>query len=269
MEMGHYVANQIASPTYSAFGREDVELSVVIPCFNEAERLENLLREWAQALETETPSFEIIVINDGSTDGSGRILDRLRKEMKFLRVIHQLNAGHDRAVRRGYELARGRYVLQVDANGCYEPTDFARMWPLRLSHPLVIAHRTHRLERFPWPLFALILRKLIQWFFGVTLQDPNVPFRLFLKEAALPHLARLPGHLDSVNLWLAVLMMRENPTTVTEVAVPYRRRPGAPSHLRLGSLAGTSMHLFSELVSLRLALMTRPSLLPSPLPQPL
>jgi polyisoprenyl-phosphate glycosyltransferase len=268
MEMGHYVANQIVSSTPSVYPtRAGLELSIVVPCYNESEHLETFLKEWAEALTTEIPSFELIVINDGSTDGSGRILDRLRKEMKFLRVIHQLNAGHDRAVRRGYELARGRYVLQVDANGCFEPSDFLRMWSMRASHPLVIAQRTHRIEKFPWPFFALMLRKFIHWFFGVQLHDPNVPFRLFLKQAALPHLEHLPKHLTSVNLWLGVLMTRENPALVVQVPVPFRRRPGTSSRFRPGTLLGTSLHLFFELVSLRLTLRSTRSRPISPIPQ--
>src|SRR5262249_8248265 len=99
------------------------ELSVVMPCFNESPTIETTLREWESYFSELTPSFEIIVVNDGSKDGTGRILDRLRKEMKNLRVIHQLNLGHGRAARRGYEAARGKYVLELDCDGSAGPDE--------------------------------------------------------------------------------------------------------------------------------------------------
>src|SRR3989338_8550426 len=96
------------------------ELSIVMPCYNESAGIEPVLMEWLLFLRgLKLSSFEIVVINDGSTDGTGRILDKLRRESRELRVFHQLNVGHGRAVRRGYETARGRYVAQVDSNGCY------------------------------------------------------------------------------------------------------------------------------------------------------
>src|SRR5439155_6811729 len=98
------------------------ELSLVIPCYNEADAIENVVRDWCVSLDelVGEGNYEILIVNDGSTDGTGRILDRIRRERKCLRVIHQLNLGHDVAARRGYDLARGRFVAQIDGNGRFE-----------------------------------------------------------------------------------------------------------------------------------------------------
>src|SRR5581483_9301809 len=108
---------------------------------NEAAHLEETLRAWETELNEQIKDFELLVINDGSKDGSGRLLDRLRKEMKNLRVIHQLNLGYERAIRRGYEASRGQYIAQVDLNGLYEPSDFLKLWENRRDQKLVLGKR--------------------------------------------------------------------------------------------------------------------------------
>lgn len=208
------------------------ELSVVIPCYNESDAIEGVVREWIAFLETTVESFEILIINDGSTDGTGRILDRLRKEHKALRVMHQLNLGHDGAVRRGYEMARGRYILQIDANGRYEPGDFERMWAERETNRLVLGQRTHRLDNFFHRFLTDILRRMLRWFFKIELSDPNAPFRLMQRYPALLYLKGFPSTLASVDLTLAVLIKQEYPAEVLEVPVPYRlRRTGTGESL--------------------------------------
>ena len=85
------------SPDAPSPGRHP-ELSVVVPCFNESNLIEGVLRQWIEMLVGEQIDFEMVVVNDGSSDGTGRILDNLRGEFAQVRVIHQLNFGHGRAV---------------------------------------------------------------------------------------------------------------------------------------------------------------------------
>src|SRR5262249_49409827 len=130
--------NQIRQTVIPIPTQQQPELSIVIPCYNEADAIENVVRDWCTFLGelVGEVNYEILIVNDGSTDGTGRILDRIRKEQRCLRVIHQLNLGHDVAVRRGYDLARGRYVAQIDGNGRHEPTEFTAMWEKRGDYRL-------------------------------------------------------------------------------------------------------------------------------------
>lgn len=241
--------NPVAKPVAA------VDLSVIIPCFNEAENIEGLIREWSHFLNAELISFEVIVVNDGSTDGTGRVLDRLRREMKNMRVIHQLNLGHGRAIRRGYECARGTHVLQVDASGRYETSDFLRLWEHRDRSPLILAYRTHRLDKLPRRLMAHLLRKFVKLLFRLPVQDPNVPFRIFRREAATPYLAQLPQGLISVNLSLTLLMKLEFPHSVAEVPVPFRQRAKGASHHKVATLMLVGTHILIEMVRLRVSLL--------------
>lgn len=231
--------------------KSSLDLSVVMPVFNEGDIVEPVLTEWHKALTEMGLSFELIVINDGSLDGTGRVLDKLRRDWTHLRVIHQLNTGHSQAIFRGYGLARGKYIFQCDLNGRYEPEDFSRLWESRGINRLVIAHRTHRLDSFPRRLFSSTLRKVTEWICGVKLQDPNVPARLFQREPLIPFLKLLPPGWKSTNLALSVYVSKETPQLISEIKIPFRKRTLVKSSTSLYDLMNLGFEYLSELMVLR------------------
>jgi glycosyltransferase involved in cell wall biosynthesis len=230
---------------------QHLDISVVFPVFNEGDIVESVLRDWNQALIEMGLDYELIVINDGSLDGTGRVLDRLRREMAQLRVIHQLNTGHGQAIRRGYLMARGQFVLQCDLNGRYEPEDFSRLWEARENHKIVIAQRTHRLDSFSRRLFSKSLRKFTQVICGVDLQDPNVPFRLIRREQLLFFLNKLPQGWQSTNLALSIFVSKEFPSQISEVKIPFRKRALGKTSTSLYDLFNLGCEYLSELFRLR------------------
>lgn len=193
-----------------------------------------------------------MVINDGSIDGSGRVLDKLRKENPELRVVHQLNTGSTRACRRGYELARGKYVLVVSANGRCEPSDFAPLWEQRHQYDLVIGRRIHRLDSLKSQAFSVFLRTLATKLFGVSLDEPALPFRLFLRSPTVDLIHLVPMDWTSFHFSMTILSSLQFPDRVTEVRIPYRHRleRKAPSR-RVGMMALAWAYLV-EAVSLKL-----------------
>ena len=93
--------------------RIDMEVSVIIPVYNKFDYLETCLRS---VLDQEMDDFEVVAVDDGSTDGSGEICDRLAAEYTRLRVIHVANGGVTRARRVAFNASSGRYVTFVDAD---------------------------------------------------------------------------------------------------------------------------------------------------------
>jgi hypothetical protein len=184
-------------------------------------------------------------------DGSGRILDRMRKEHNFLRVIHQLNLGHDAAVRRGYEMAKGTYVVQIDGNGRYEPGEFAEIWTKRSDYRLILGQRAHRLDRFIHRLLSHAMRRVLHFFFHIDFNDPNAPFRMMQRETAVTCLQRIPATVRSVDLMLTVLLAQEHPSEVCEILVPYRLRTLGARRANAVELITRAVHTFGELFRLR------------------
>ena len=227
-------------------------LSLVMPCYNEASHIEETIRKWHQLLTEEVKDFEIIVLNDGSMDGCGRILDRIRTEMDHIRVIHQLRNRHGLTVRRGYELARGQYILQVDPNGCYDPSDFLPFWNARSENELIVGKRTHRLDSFFSRFFSKVVRRGAILFFKCPLEEPYLSFRLARKSALLPALKQLPPDWEWVNLALTLMTHKAFPGRVRELPLPFRFRVSATRRARGGWSLGKSLSAVWHIGILRL-----------------
>lgn len=102
------------------------QISVVIPVFNEAGNIEILTKEIVSALVGE--SFELIVVNDQSTDQTLVVLEALQSEMPQLRILtHGINAGQSRAIRTGALHARGSILCMLDGDGQNVPADFPKL----------------------------------------------------------------------------------------------------------------------------------------------
>lgn len=235
-----------------ANSNQQPDLSVVFPCYNEAVGIEPLINEWLSLLRQHVPGFEMIVINDGSSDGTGRILDRLRRENRELRVFHQLNGGHGHAVRRGYEAAKGRYVLQVDANGCYEFSDFLRLWQLKEERKLILGRRTHRLDSLLRRSASTLSRKLVNALFKANLNDPGSPFRLIERNALMMALPSIPKGFQGTNLAITVLLARGATHAVTEIPVPYRHRTIGKDKSGSVEMVRSGLCVVCELLCLRM-----------------
>jgi glycosyltransferase involved in cell wall biosynthesis len=124
-------------------------LSVVIPVFDEAENLRPLWESLRPVLEATGESYEVLFVDDGSTDGSGRILDELAAAEPRVRVLHlDRNWGQSAAFDAGFRASRGRWVVTMDADLQNDPADIPRLLERRPVADVVCGIRTRR--RDPW-----------------------------------------------------------------------------------------------------------------------
>lgn len=107
----------------------DLKLSVIIPCYNEVKTVRTVVERVLAVNEAD----EVVIVDDGSTDGTRDILPELEKEMGIVRVVyHQHNQGKGAAVRTGIEAATGDIILIQDADQEYDPRDYPTLLrPLR------------------------------------------------------------------------------------------------------------------------------------------
>jgi glycosyltransferase involved in cell wall biosynthesis len=101
-----------------------LRLSVAAPCYNEAEGIEAVLAEWDAALAGRPETAEIVLCNDGSTDGTGEVLERLRSRYPRLRIVHNAtNGGYGRALASAIAATQGEYVVTIDSDGQFDLAD--------------------------------------------------------------------------------------------------------------------------------------------------
>jgi glycosyltransferase involved in cell wall biosynthesis len=109
----------------------DIYLSLVIPAYNEQENIPTLLQRVGAALAPIGRPFEVIIIDDGSTDDTPRLLAEGMKQYPWLRVVRmRKNAGQSAAFEAGFEAARGELVATIDADLQNDPEEIPRLIPL-------------------------------------------------------------------------------------------------------------------------------------------
>lgn len=98
-------------------------LSVIIPCFNEEENIKNYKKELIPAMETLTKDYEIIAVNDGSSDHTVQELESLKKKIKQLKIVsYENNRGMGYALRQGIKKARGELTVFLDSDMTFHPS---------------------------------------------------------------------------------------------------------------------------------------------------
>lgn len=185
---------------------------LVMPAYNEEGCIASVVQSWAAQFATLFGDhFRLIVVNDGSRDRTGSILDDVAKSEPHLIVVHQKNAGHGGALLRAYREAvalQPAYVFHVDSDDQFKTSDFATLWARRGESRCLLGHRTVRHDALHRLVITRILRLVLFLLYGRYLKDSNIPYRLletnFLREA----LQIIPPTTFAPNIFIAVLGAR-------------------------------------------------------------
>jgi glycosyltransferase involved in cell wall biosynthesis len=188
---------------------EALQISVVVPVYNEAENVTQLVGEIAQALFA-TP-YEMIFVNDASTDETAAELSELKKAYPELRVLsHRANAGQSRALRSGILAAKSELIATLDGDGQNNPADLPKLRNqfLRENRPetlMLVGGRRMKRQDSKAKLWASkwangIRKKLLK----DEADDTGCGIKVFNREAFL----RLP-YFDHIHRYIPALMLRE------------------------------------------------------------
>jgi len=159
-------------------------VSLFVPAYNERENLAAAVEELAAAAAAAADDFEVIIVEDGSTDGTAELADELARRYPRVRVAHQpVNAGYGPAVLRGLAEATKDYVFYTDADRQYNYRQFATLWPLARTRDALVGYRRHRRDPAMRHLFAAGYALLLKLFFGFPWRDADCSFKFFRREA--------------------------------------------------------------------------------------
>jgi glycosyltransferase involved in cell wall biosynthesis len=230
------------------------ELLVVIPVYNEQASIRKVVMEWFQEIENWTENFVFLVINDGSTDSTSKLLHRLQTQLgRRLEIIERENRGHGQTCLEGYReaVARSfRHVFQIDSDGQCDPQYFFRFWRERENYDVIYGQRTRRDDGWRRVFASLILRVALFVWCRVNCVDANVPYRLMNTSILGDVLPRIPSDFFLANVAMAVLLKRNPSVRHGCVPIRFRERYGGEPTVRLNQFGARAGELFGQLKAL-------------------
>jgi glycosyltransferase involved in cell wall biosynthesis len=229
------------------------EISVVIPIRNEAPSLVELHRELTETLTTWGRPYEILIVDDGSTDESFAMLSRLQALDPHLRVIRfRRNFGQTAAFAAGFDHARGRVIVTSDGDLQNDPHDIPKMVEmLDQGHDIVCGWRKVRKDPFlSRRVPSIVANRLISMATGVHLHDYGCSLKVFRAEVVKP--LKLYGEMHRFLPAIA----SEQGVSIAEVVVNHRERQHGRSKYGIGRTIRVILDLIT--VKFLLSYATRP-----------
>jgi glycosyltransferase involved in cell wall biosynthesis len=160
------------------------QVSAVVPAFNEAESLPELHRELAAGLDALGRPWEVLYVDDGSRDGTDRVIASLAAADPRVRgVVLRRNFGKSAALATGFRLARGAWVVTLDADLQDDPSELPKLAEaLEGGLDLVSGWKRNRQDPVSKTLPSRLFNAVTSWFSGVRLHDFNCGFKLYRRE---------------------------------------------------------------------------------------
>lgn len=160
-------------------------LSIFFPCYNDAGTVASMVAMSDETARKITPDYEVIVVDDGSSDHSRAILKSLQSKYPRLRLVfHEANRGYGGALRSGFENSTGEWVFYTDGDYQYDVSELALLW--EKAAPGVDVVQGYKIKRHdPW--YRIVIGMAYQYFiklaFGLKIRDVDCDFRLIRKSA--------------------------------------------------------------------------------------
>lgn len=215
-----------------------VEVSVVAPAHNEEENVERLVAEIEAAMRGAGIAFEIVVVDDGSTDSTRAKLTSLMPTRPFLRVVAMTNTpagkgnGQSAAFHAGFRACAGEFIAVLDADLQNDPAEIPAMLKLAREQgaDFVQGDRSHaRKDNFVRRIGSIVGRKFRLWLLGDTIRDTGCSLRIMKREIAL----KLPLEFRGMHRFIPVTA-RHLGYKVIEMPVKHRPRVAGETKYGMG-----------------------------------
>jgi glycosyltransferase involved in cell wall biosynthesis len=214
----------LVSPTSPASGAPALlrSVSVVLPCFNEEANIAEAIRNATAAAAMSSEAYEIIVVDDGSTDATARIASQSIEADPHVRlIVHTRNRGYGDALRSGIDAARMDWVLLSDADLQFDLRELADFVPVTGSADAIWGQRILRQDRVSRRAFSSAWNWLMRALFGLPVRDVDCAFKLIRRDLLQRFALQTGGAMISTEL---LVRCRAEGARVVEVGVHHHPR---------------------------------------------
>jgi glycosyltransferase involved in cell wall biosynthesis len=216
-----------------------MDISVVIPVYNEVEALPELHQTLTDALDRISRSAEIVFVDDGSSDGSAAVLDALAHADARVQVLHlRRNYGQTAALMAAFQHSTGDVIIPMDGDGQNDPGDISRLLDkLSEGFDVVSGWRTPRYDRFSRRLPSAVANRLTSALLGVPLHDYGCTMKAYRREVIED--IRLYGEMHR---FIPIYAAWEG-ASVTELPVSHHARQHGKSKYGMGRISRVFLDL--------------------------
>jgi glycosyltransferase involved in cell wall biosynthesis len=160
-----------------------VSISVFFPCYNEQENVRRTVEKALDVLERLNADFEIIIVDDGSSDETGRIADEIAKGDGRVKVVHHKhNLGYGAALQSGFKTTTKELVFYTDGDGQFDINEMPPLLTLMEQYDIVSCYRLNRQDSVIRKINGWCWTKLVGVMFGLKIRDIDCAFKLYKRE---------------------------------------------------------------------------------------
>ncbi len=222
---------------------DKISISVFAPCYNEEINVKKLLTDILNYLPTIAYDYEIIIVDDGSTDSTADIANKLSDEYPRVKVIrHEQNKGYGAALRTGFENCNKDYIFFTDGDNQFDINEMSRLLPYIKDYDIVTGFRSKRRDNFIRKINEFSFNRLIRILFGLKVRDLNCAFKIFKRDVIKS--LKLQSTLAFINSELLIKAKKKG-FTIKEIGVThYPRQWGDQTGANIKVILGTFRELF-------------------------
>jgi len=196
-----------------------IEYSIIIPLKNEEGNIRELINEVDPVMQSLAKPWELICIDDGSTDQTLPLLENLAKEKPYLRtIVFNKNYGQSSAFDAGFQAAKGNFIITLDGDRQNDPADIPKLIEVSKNYDLVCGIRKKRKDSFIKKITSLLANQVRSRFCRDGIQDTGCSLKLYRRECLL----KIKMY-HGMHRFLPALFQLEG-FRVGEIAVSHRER---------------------------------------------
>ncbi len=221
-----------------------MKLSIVIPAYNEGENLYTLHKEIEAGVRGMNIDYEVIFVNDGSSDNTADVLNKLQSANANINNIHlPQNSGQSYATMQGIQAAKGEYIVTMDADCQNDPADIPKLFALLGNeHKAVCGWRKQRKDKGIFVISSKVANAIIRTVFGLRVHDSGCSLRV----AQAQHLKSI-NYFNNFHRYIPIILHLKG-VSLAEAEVNHRWRTMGQSKYSIFK----SIKVLRELFFLRL-----------------
>jgi len=231
----------------------ETSVSIVMPAYNEEEAIADAVEEAVVHILDRISGAELIVVNDGSKDNTGAILDELGKTDPRIHTIHKANSGHGPAIITGLANASGEFVFLIDSDRQIPLESFSQFWSeVQQGYDAVFGVRRQRDDPLLRIWLTRLIRRSIALLFGVSIYDANVPYKLLKRSMWEEAKVYIPDDTLAPSLFLTIYLKKKG-YKIEEIDIPHRERETGEVSIKRMKLLKFCAKAFSQMWNFRRA----------------